>query len=62
MEMGRKRRTSTDKFKAKVAVAAITGMTALAELASSRSRAGFRLRTFNLKRSMSSRAQLKTRS
>ena len=34
MEMGRKRRRFTDKFKAKVAVDAIKGVKTLAELAS----------------------------
>jgi len=34
MEMGRKRRTFTDKFKAKVAVEAINGIKTLNELAS----------------------------
>jgi putative transposase len=34
MEMGRKRRTFTDKFKAKVAIEAIQGVKTLAELAS----------------------------
>jgi len=33
MQMGRKRRTFTDKFKAKVAIDAIKGMKTLAELA-----------------------------